>query len=67
VKKKVLWIVGGILGLSCCGLVGPWVLIWAAFVSADIAKDLKLRRYQPTSLADAVGYKYSTGVSIVIE
>ena len=59
-KNKALWIVGGILGLSCCGLVGPWVLLWGLFVSEDLAKDYKLRRYQPTSLPDAVAYKYAT-------
>jgi hypothetical protein len=61
-KNKVLWmwVVGGILGLSCCGFVGPWVLLWSLFVSEDLAKDYKLRRYQPTRLPDAVAYKYAT-------
>lgn len=55
-KKKAFWIVGGVLG----GFLAPWVLLWALFVAEDISRDLSLRRYRPTSLADAVAYKYAT-------
>jgi hypothetical protein len=59
-KRKLAWIVGAVLGVSCCVVVGPWAVIWAVFVSEDIRNDLRLRSYKPTSLADAVAYKYAT-------
>jgi len=44
----------------CAIVLGPWVVLWALFVAEDISHDIALRRYQPTSLADAVAYKYAT-------
>ena len=41
-------------------MLGPWMMIWAALVAEDISHDVALRRYKPTSLADAVAYKYAT-------
>ena len=58
--KKVLKIVGLILGILCAIVLGPWLIVWAIFVAEDISHDLALRRYKPTSLADAVAYKYAT-------
>jgi len=57
VTKKVLWIAAG---LAFCVVVGPWIILPLLFVLGDIQSDLALRRYQPTSLADAVAYKYAT-------
>ena len=36
------------------------MMVWGVFVAEDVRNDLALRRYQPTSLADAVAYKYAT-------
>ncbi len=55
-KRKALWILGGIVGV----FLAPLVLMWAVFVAEDVSRDLALRRYQPTSLADAVAHKYAT-------
>jgi ankyrin repeat protein len=56
VRKKAFWILGGILGV----FLVPWVFVCAVFVADDVSRDLALRRYRPTSLADAVTYKYAT-------
>jgi ankyrin repeat protein len=58
--KKALKIVGLLLGILCVIVLGPWVIVWALFVAEDISHDVALRRYKPTSLADAVAYKYAT-------
>jgi len=56
----VLWALAGLLSLSCCALIGPWVLIWLGFVMEDLGKERAERNYKPTSLADAVDMKYAT-------
>jgi ankyrin repeat protein len=58
--KKALKIVGLLLGILCAIVLGPWLIVWALFVAEDISHDVALRRYKPTSLADAVAYKYAT-------
>ena len=58
--KKALKVFGLILGVLCAIVLGPWLIVWALFVAEDISHDLALRRYKPTSLADAVAYKYAT-------
>jgi len=58
--KKALKIVGLLLGILCAIVLGPWVIVWALFVAENISHDVALRRYKPTSLADAVAYKYAT-------
>jgi ankyrin repeat protein len=58
--KKALKILGLIVGILCAIVLGPWLILWALFVAGDISDDLALRRYKPTSLADAVAYKYAT-------
>lgn len=58
--KKTLRIRRPPSGLICAIMLGPWMMIWAALVAEDISHDVALRRYKPTSLADAVAYKYAT-------
>jgi ankyrin repeat protein len=58
--KTGLAIVAGLLSLSCLVVVGPWVLIAILWELDKANKERELRHYQPTSLADAVGYKYTT-------
>ena len=58
-NKSARWTLG-IVGVVLAVLLGPWVLVCGVFVAEDIKNDLALRRYQPTSLADAVSWKYAT-------
>jgi len=58
--KRVLKIGCLVVGLLCAIVIGPWVIIWALLVAEDISHNIALRRYTPTSLADAVAYKYAT-------
>jgi hypothetical protein len=48
-----LWI-GGIAGSIVAVLLAPWVILFFAYVAQDISSRSAARRYQPTSLADAV-------------
>jgi len=57
VTRKLLWAAAG---LAFCVVIGPWLVLPLLFFLGDIQHDWALRRYQPTSLADAVTYKYAT-------
>jgi hypothetical protein len=41
-------------------LFGPWVILFFAYVAQEIRNRFALRRYQPTSLADAVASQRAT-------
>jgi hypothetical protein len=58
--KKALKILGIIVGILVAIVLGPWLIVAALWIAGDIAQDIALRRYKPTSLADAVAYKYAT-------
>ena len=58
--ERVLKIGCLVVGLLCAIVIGPWVIIWALLVAEDVSHNIALRRYTPTSLADAVAYQYAT-------
>jgi ankyrin repeat protein len=58
--RKALKILGIIVGILLAIVLGPWLIVAALWIAGDISQDIALRRYKPTSLADAVAYKYAT-------
>jgi ankyrin repeat protein len=58
--RRALKIFGIIVGILLVIVLGPWLIVAALWVAGDIAQDIALRRYKPTSLPDAVAYKYAT-------
>src|SRR5262245_47009629 len=58
--RKALKIFGIIVGILLAIVLGPWLIVAAIWIAGDISQDIALRRYKPTSLADAVAYKYAT-------
>ena len=59
-SKKALWILGGIVGALLAVVFLPWIFLAVVFIADDIGRNIAQRRYQPTSLADAVAWKYAT-------
>ena len=52
--KKALKILGIIVGILLAIVLGPWLIVAALWIAGDIFQDIALRRYKPTSLADAL-------------
>jgi hypothetical protein len=49
-----------VVGVPVAIFIGPWIVLWILFVAEDVSHDIALRKYTPTSLSDAVAYKYAT-------
>ena len=57
--RTALWI-SGIVGAIVAVLLAPWAILFVAYVAQDVSSRFASRRYQPTSLADAVTWSHAT-------
>ena len=58
-NRTALWI-GGIAAALVAVVLAPWVMLFFAYIAQDISDRAAARRYQPTSLADAVRWGRAT-------